>query len=104
MTDSSQQFDELLRTAKELQRIGDSVLVDMRTAHNLRGNGASDAMRDDDLELRLAFRTVLGRFRIILARHGDGESCPVCGNEERGQGGYLTCECPAPLPPISPPR
>ncbi|QSY98568.1 hypothetical protein J2J97_32200 (plasmid) [Rhizobium bangladeshense] len=20
--------------------------------------------------------------------------CPVCGNEERGQGGYLTCECP----------
>ena len=24
--------------------------------------------------------------------------CPVCGNEERGQGGYLSCECPAPLP------
>ena len=22
--------------------------------------------------------------------------CPVCGNEERGQGGYLSCECPAP--------
>jgi hypothetical protein len=21
--------------------------------------------------------------------------CHVCGNEERGQGGYLTCECPA---------
>lgn len=21
--------------------------------------------------------------------------CPVCGNEERGQGGYLSCECPA---------
>lgn len=24
--------------------------------------------------------------------------CPVCGNEERGQGGYLSCECPAPAP------
>jgi hypothetical protein len=24
------------------------------------------------------------------------EACPVCGNEERGQGGYLSCECPAP--------
>jgi hypothetical protein len=23
-------------------------------------------------------------------------TCPVCGNEERGQGGYLNCECPAP--------
>lgn len=23
------------------------------------------------------------------------EPCPVCGNEERGQGGYLSCECPA---------
>lgn len=23
-------------------------------------------------------------------------ACPVCGNEERGQGGYLSCECPAP--------
>jgi hypothetical protein len=22
-------------------------------------------------------------------------ACPVCGNEERGQGGYLSCECPA---------
>ena len=21
--------------------------------------------------------------------------CSVCGNEERGQGGYLSCECPA---------
>lgn len=21
--------------------------------------------------------------------------CLVCGNEERGQGGYLNCECPA---------
>jgi hypothetical protein len=24
------------------------------------------------------------------------QPCPVCGNEERGQGGYLSCECPAP--------
>lgn len=23
------------------------------------------------------------------------EPCPTCGNEERGQGGYLSCECPA---------
>ena len=23
------------------------------------------------------------------------EPCPVCGNEERGQGGYLSCECAA---------
>lgn len=23
--------------------------------------------------------------------------CPICGCEERGQGGYLQCECPAPL-------
>ncbi|WP_395451153.1 hypothetical protein ACHMW7_16000 [Aminobacter sp. UC22_36] len=23
--------------------------------------------------------------------------CPVCGNEERGQGGYLSCECPSPV-------
>lgn len=23
------------------------------------------------------------------------EPCPECGNEERGQGGYLICECPA---------
>lgn len=22
------------------------------------------------------------------------QACTVCGNEERGQGGYLTCECP----------
>lgn len=22
--------------------------------------------------------------------------CSVCGNQERGQGGYLTCQCPAP--------
>ncbi len=26
---------------------------------------------------------------------GEGEDpCPVCGSEERGQGGYLACECP----------
>jgi hypothetical protein len=24
--------------------------------------------------------------------------CPVCGCEERGQGGYLRCECPSPTP------
>lgn len=28
---------------------------------------------------------------------GEHEPCPVCGNEERGQGGYLSCECPAPV-------
>lgn len=28
----------------------------------------------------------------------ESEPCPVCGNEERGQGGYLSCECPAPSP------
>ena len=27
--------------------------------------------------------------------------CSVCGNEERGHGGYLTCECPAPQPAVS---
>lgn len=27
-------------------------------------------------------------------------ACPVCGNEERGQGGYLSCECPAPIDPV----
>jgi hypothetical protein len=26
----------------------------------------------------------------------ENEPCPVCGCEERGQGGYLSCECPAP--------
>jgi hypothetical protein len=26
--------------------------------------------------------------------------CPVCGNEVRGQGGYLSCECPAPAEPV----
>lgn len=26
----------------------------------------------------------------------DSSPCPSCGNEERGQGGYLSCECPAP--------
>lgn len=26
--------------------------------------------------------------------------CPVCGNEERGQGGYLSCACPAPAEPV----
>lgn len=30
------------------------------------------------------------------------EPCPVCGNEERGQGGYLSCECPAPAEPSAP--
>jgi hypothetical protein len=25
----------------------------------------------------------------------DVKPCPVCGCEERGQGGYLQCECPA---------
>lgn len=29
----------------------------------------------------------------------DTSACPVCGNEERGQGGYLSCECPAPPQP-----
>lgn len=29
------------------------------------------------------------------------EPCPVCGCEERGQGGYLSCECPAPASPAS---
>ncbi|WP_034853241.1 hypothetical protein [Sinorhizobium sojae] len=28
----------------------------------------------------------------------ESEPCAVCGNEERGQGGYLSCECPAPSP------
>ena len=27
-------------------------------------------------------------------------ACPVCGNEECGQGGYLSCECPAPIDPV----
>jgi hypothetical protein len=31
-------------------------------------------------------------YRII---DGDGPPCPTCGNEERGQGGYLSCQCPA---------
>ncbi len=26
------------------------------------------------------------------------QPCSVCGNEERGQGGYLSCECPAAQP------
>lgn len=25
----------------------------------------------------------------------DDKPCPECGNEVRGQGGYLSCECPA---------
>ena len=25
----------------------------------------------------------------------DGDACRVCGNEERGQDGYLSCQCPA---------
>lgn len=35
--------------------------------------------------------------RITLQEPLEDESpCPVCGNEERDQGGYLSCECPAP--------
>lgn len=38
--------------------------------------------------------------REYLAGYASSEDeetpCPVCGNEERGQGGYLSCECPAP--------
>lgn len=29
------------------------------------------------------------------------EPCPVCGCEERGQGGYLSCECPSPIDTLS---
>ena len=28
-------------------------------------------------------------------RPEDEKPCPVCGCEERGQGGYLACQCPA---------
>lgn len=31
------------------------------------------------------------------------DPCPVCGNEVRGQGGYLQCECPAVSIPLSKP-
>lgn len=30
----------------------------------------------------------------------DTEPCVVCGNERRGQGGYLTCECPRVTPAL----
>lgn len=36
------------------------------------------------------------RAQIILELiNEDEQPCPVCGNEIRGQGGYLSCECPA---------
>ncbi|MDE2471082.1 MAG: hypothetical protein KGL35_20640 [Bradyrhizobium sp.] len=31
----------------------------------------------------------------VEADHEQELPCPACGNEERGQGGYLTCQCPA---------
>lgn len=30
-----------------------------------------------------------------LSRDEEDPPCPICGNEVRGQGGYLQCECPA---------
>ena len=39
-------------------------------------------------------------YSALVLEQGETETpCPVCGNEERGQGGYLSCECPAPSPP-----
>lgn len=31
----------------------------------------------------------------VEADHEKELPCAACGNEERGQGGYLTCQCPA---------
>ena len=38
-------------------------------------------------------------YRDLDIRPDDDQPCSVCGCEERGQGGYLTCQCPAPLDP-----
>jgi len=35
------------------------------------------------------------RAKRIAELRGGRAACPVCGNEERGQGGYLSCECPS---------
>lgn len=38
---------------------------------------------------------VLQTQKILREREPEPEEpCPLCGCEERGQGGYLACECP----------
>lgn len=48
----------------------DRVQTDVRTAHQLRGNGASEAMHDDDCDLRVALRKAVGVARAALAGEG----------------------------------
>lgn len=54
---ASQKEVETLKLAVEAyQAIHASVLADLHTAHQLRGNGGSQWMREDDAELRSDFR------------------------------------------------
>lgn len=66
--------------------------------------GYQDAMRDvhamlDELgaprEANGATLYVRERIKALASGVETPTPCPACGSEERGQGGYLSCECPA---------
>lgn len=98
----AQSFVLRVAVAMQDERVDDSGSADEDLAKELVAH-AHKPFKDDWCNEAVA---LLVRASALLSRPDTGEGeepCPVCGNEVRGQGGYLSCECPAPkrIPPGS---